>query len=142
MGNARRIVVAAALVAVVAAAAGYATGVGRGADHRSYQDARRLMTGAGFTVTNTSPTLGQNWPAELRHHCSAMLIGFYRDSAAETAQTFVCRSPADAQTMKTTLGAGTVNPGALYSTRQNLLFHVLAENRAAAERLTQALHGS
>ncbi len=153
MSRGRWILIAASLIVVLVVAVGYATGVGRTSHHqqRSYQDARRLMTRAGFVITNGQARLAASWPAAVRKHCTAMLLGVYGHTAADTVQTWVCKSPADAKALKARLAA---RPGkvivarqhktgaARYSTRQNLIFFVMAVDHATAARLTHVLQNS
>ncbi len=154
-----RLVVAVVFAALLAAGCGSASDSGS-ASHptttkqthvtwRSYQDARQVMIRAGFDITTAEPRLAASWPAVFRDHCTAMLMGFYHDTAADTAQTWVCKSDADAHTLRARLASGPPHTIILasgskqgadrFSVRQNLVFFVLAENQAAADHMTRAL---
>jgi len=150
MSNTRRILVVVTLVVIAVVAVGYASGIGRGSDQRSYHDAQQLMDRAGVNIDQAQPTLAASWPARIRKRCTGMLSGFTRDGSGTSVQTWVCKSSSDADAFKASIAAGphhvvTVSgkPGGYrYSTRQNLVFFVMGNSQASADRLTSMLQHS
>ncbi len=154
MSKIRRILVAACLVVAVASVAGCGSSSHQSAGHpenSTYQDARQLMKRAGFKIGSGYPKLDASWPARIRKHCTAMLMGDDRDNNTNMVQTWVCRSPAHAKALEAGLNSepgtvitstGSKKGAARYSVRQNLIFFVVAVNQATADRLTNALQTS